>query len=392
MRYKFRHRITFIVFRKGFEWYAKWKYRFTFERFKLDNGPYLILGNHTQALDAVYVALTFNKPIYFVASNMIYNLKWISKLVDYLTAPIPIHKFRSDLKSTRAILKTLKEGQSVVIYPEGNSTFHGSQMPIDKAIAKLVKVAKVPVLFHRTEGGYLSHPRWAEFARKGFMHGAVRSQLSREDIEGMDLDTVYAHIKKEVTTRDFELFETTQFIGKNKAEHIEVAYVTCPHCHAVNCIHSQGDNVVCDRCNFHVTVNDYGRFIPQFTGRYFQTTKEWYADQLTVFKSLVESKKDSEVLFTDANETLYTIPDMQPKEKMGVVTLSLSKDTVSLHGTDIKLLFDPREVDAAVQHKIGLILYHQPTQITYYLLSHSKRSALKYVLMIEAIKKEKRDV
>lgn len=388
MRYKFRHRVTFAIFRKVFEWYARFKYRYTFERFPEEEGPYLILGNHTQALDPVYLAFSFKRPIYFVASTMIYNLRVWSKVLDYLVAPIPINKFRSDLRSTKAILKTLREGHHVAIYPEGNTSFSGAQMPIGIAIAKLIKKVKVPVLFHTIEGGHLSHPRWAKYGRKGTMHGSVKKELSVDAIEAMDIESLHHFVKSTLAVNDFKRFEDTVFKGKSKAENIESSYVVCPHCHQLETLHSQGDDVRCSHCSFHVSVNDFGRFDPHFEGRYFPTTLEWFDDQIAVFKALVETSKDDTVLFHDADETLYEIRDLKPKQKRDRVALTLTPTALTIEGPATQIKWSPLDIDPAVQHRQGLILYHRPTAQTVYLLSHEKRSALKYVSMIKILKKE----
>ncbi len=388
MRYKFRHRVTFAIFRKVFEWYARFKYQYTFDRFEETLEPYLILGNHTQALDPVFMAFSFKKPIYFVASTMIYNLRVWSRVLDYLVAPIPINKFRSDFRSTKAILKTLKEGQHVALYPEGNTSFSGEQMPISIAIAKLVKKAKVKVLFHTITGGHLSHPRWAKYGRKGKMHGSVKKILTVEEIAAMDVETLHQYIKKTLAVNDFKIFTDTPFKGKNKAVNIESAYVVCPHCHRVETLYSKGDDVRCTACEFHVTVNDYGRFEPRFEGRYFTATPAWFDDQIAVFKSMVETQKDDAILFHNADETLYEILDLKPKEKRDRVSITLTKKSLTIEGPHTQEKWDPMDIDSAVQHRNGLILYHRPTAKTYYLLSDEKRSALKYVSMIKILQKE----
>ncbi len=388
MRYRFRHRVTFAIFRKVFEWYARLKYHYTFDRFEETDEPYLILGNHTQALDPVFMAFSFKRPIYYVASTMIYNLRVWSKVLDYLVAPIPINKFRSDLRSTKAILKTLREGQHVALYPEGNTSFSGGQMPIDIAIAKLVKKAKVKVVFHTIEGGHLSHPRWAKHGRKGFMHGSVKRIMTVEEIAQLDLDSLYGEIMSTLYVNDFERFTDTPFKGKNKAINFESAYVVCPHCHKLETLFSKGDHITCTQCAFDVSVNDYGRFEAHFEGRYFTTTLPWFDDQIAVFKSLVASRSDTDELFHDAGESLYEIRDLKPKKKLDVVSIHLSKSALILKGSKVNETFDPLDVDPAVQHRNGLIIYHRPTAKTYYLLSDEKRSALKYVSMIKILQKE----
>ena len=48
-------------------------------------------------------------------------------------------------------------------------------------------------------------------------------------------------------------------------------------------------------------------------------------------------------------------------------------------------------ISSAVQQKNKLILHHENEAKTYYLLSHGKRNALKYVLAIDHLKEKERD-
>ncbi len=61
---------------------------------------------------------------------------------------------RSDLFTIRAISESLKQGDIVGVFPEGTRTWDGEPAGFDEAIAKLVKIFKVPpIVLINLEGG-----------------------------------------------------------------------------------------------------------------------------------------------------------------------------------------------------------------------------------------------
>ena len=389
MRKKFRHRVVFWSFRPIFRIWGKWRLHYTFDVFNdKKEGPYLILGNHTQPLDPVLLAFSFKTPIYFVASKMVYNLKFLSKILDYLVAPIPIDKFRSDLKSTKMILKTLKEGSNVSLYPEGNATFSGAQMPIDEAISKLVKHANVNVCLFTTEGGYLTRPRWAKNVRKGSMHGSVKKVITKEEIQTMTPKEIQTLIQETLLVNDYEAVKEIAYKGKNKALYLENTYYLCPSCKAFNTLVSKKDEFSCTSCEFSVEVTDYGTFKPLYKGPYYETTIPWFNNQIDHLKNVLPQYQEEEILFEDHEESCYLIRELKPKVFLNKGSIRLTKKALTFTSNDHQEIFKIGRLNTAVQQKNGLIVYDPERQKTFYFLSHPRRSALKYVQAIKVLQKE----
>lgn len=71
--------------------YAKIKYGIHVERFKEQGKrPYLILMNHQTAFDQFFIGMTFKGAVYYVASEDLFSNGWVSSLLRWLVAPIPI--------------------------------------------------------------------------------------------------------------------------------------------------------------------------------------------------------------------------------------------------------------------------------------------------------------
>ena len=83
-------------------------------------GPYLVLPNHANAYDQFFVALSFLKRhMYFVASEHAFRQKLVGFIMRSLLAPISRVKGSADASAVRSILRTLRRGVPVCLFPRG---------------------------------------------------------------------------------------------------------------------------------------------------------------------------------------------------------------------------------------------------------------------------------
>ena len=91
---RFRHRVVTKVAFVLLYPYIKLKYGIQIEKFRQQGDrAYLILLNHQTPFDQFFVGISFLKrPVYYLATEDIFSLGWISKVIRWLIAPIPIKK------------------------------------------------------------------------------------------------------------------------------------------------------------------------------------------------------------------------------------------------------------------------------------------------------------
>ena len=82
------------------------------------SGKYLLCGNHIHALDAVAVVVTAKRQIRFVAKEELFSniiLRHLAKIFDI----IKIKRDSADMEAIKEVLKGIKNGDIIGIYPEG---------------------------------------------------------------------------------------------------------------------------------------------------------------------------------------------------------------------------------------------------------------------------------
>ena len=243
---KFRHKVVTWLLCPVFTLICSIRYGITIEKFeKQGNRSYLIIMNHQTAFDQFFVGAMFKKPVYYVASEDIFSLGWLSDALRYLVAPIPIKKQTLDLQAVKNCIKVAREGGNIALAPEGNRTFHGRTVYMKPGIASLVKKLGMPLAIFRIEGGYGVHPRWSDVVRRGRMRCYISRVVEPEEYAAMTNDELLGIIKKELWVD--EGCVSGNFHHKKNAEYLERAMYVCPWC-GLSAFESHDDIISCKKC------------------------------------------------------------------------------------------------------------------------------------------------
>lgn len=393
MKKRFRHTLVFNTLRPFFRFFIFLKFSYRAKRFKAPKGvkgPYLIISNHAMAIDPLLVSLSFKGPIFFIASDMIFSIPYVSPIIKYLVQPIPKTKYRSDIETVKDTMKMVKSGGSIGLFPEGNATFHGELMEIPFAVSKLIKLLKIPVLFYQISGGYQKKPRWARKIRKGKMTGEVTKLLHPDEYKEMKPAEIYKIILENLTTNNFKTQQIKQlkYRSRQRAMDIESAYFICPECKAMHTLTSEGNIVRCSACQFEAEYTEEGFMKPLNNTKYFENTHQWYLFQETELKKHLDSIDHDTLIFEDKDEKILKVLRARNKINLGQATLQLYKNRLEIIFEETKEIWPIEYLQSAAQQKNKLIIYHKKEEKTYYFVSHPKRNALKYVLAIEYLTKK----
>ena len=195
-----RHRVVVALVHLFFGFFVRMRYHITIEPFrKGDERPYLIVMNHQTGFDQFFVSkAAFPRHVYFIASEDLFNLGFLSRLLRWAVAPIPIKKQTTDVNAVRNCIKVAREGGSICLAPEGNRTFSGLPCYSNPAITPLVKKLGLPLVIFRIEGGYGIQPRWSDVCRKGKMRAYVSRIIEPEEYADLSREELYDLLQKEL--------------------------------------------------------------------------------------------------------------------------------------------------------------------------------------------------
>lgn len=354
--------------------YSKLKYGIKVEKFKgQGNRPYLILFNHQTAFDQFFVGMAFKGPVYYVASEDLFSMGWVSKLLRWAVAPIPIKKQTTDLNAVMNCIRVAREGGTIAIAPEGNRTFSGETVYMSDAIAPLAKKLKLPIALYRLEGGYGVQPRWSDVVRKGKMRGYVSKVIEPEDYAKMSNEELFEIIKRELYVD--ESVVDACFRSKKRAEYLERAMYVCPFC-GLTTFESHGNEITCKTCNRTVTYGEDKSLKGVGFEFPFPFVKQWYQHQQDVVNALDVTAHTEDPLFTDRVDLSEVIVYQNKKPLAQNVTVKLYADRIVLEDRDEVFPFG--EINAiTVLGKNKLNIYYQKR--VYQFKGDARFNALKYV-------------
>ncbi|MBR3059380.1 MAG: 1-acyl-sn-glycerol-3-phosphate acyltransferase [Oscillospiraceae bacterium] len=241
-------------------------------------GPYLVLPNHANAYDQFFVALSFLKRhMYFVASEHAFRQKLVGFIMRSLLAPISRVKGSADASAVRSILRTLRRGVPVCLFPEGNRSWDGRSQHLHPATGKLLKLAKVPVVTYRITGGYLADPRWGRSIRRGPIRGGVVRVYQPEELAGLSPEEITLLVERDLWVDSGE--NALPYPGKRLADGLEEALFLCPKCGRVGALHGRERVFSCD-CGLRAEYREDGHLGGDIPFAAISAWDAWQQDQL----------------------------------------------------------------------------------------------------------------
>ncbi len=360
-----RHALVTAIAQAILRPYSRLKYGITIEKFR-EQGKrnYLILYNHQTAFDQFFVGMAFRGPLYYVASEDLFSLGFVSSLLRYLVAPIPINKQTTDIRAVKNCLKVAREGGSVAIAPEGNRTFSGKTEYMSPSIAFLAKKLGLPIALYHIEGGFGVHPRWSDMVRKGKMRAHVSRVIEPKEYANLSHEELYALIKEGLSIN--EANERAVFKHKKRAEYIERVLYVCPHC-GLSTFESHGARFACKKCGREAEYTETTALRGDFD---FHFLNDWYEYQTQYLSSAMlegelyrETARFSEVTLGKRKTVL---------EKEATVCLYADKLVVGEHAFPFSEI-----MTIAVLGKNKLNIYHGKK--VYQLKGNKRFNAVKYV-------------
>ena len=269
-----RHKVITALLRPLIGTYTKWKYGVKVEPFREENGrQYLVMMNHQTAYDQFFIAKSFRGPVYYIATEDIFSIGWISGVIRYLVAPIPIRKQTTDLQAVKNCIQVAREGGTIALAPEGNRTYSGKTEYIKPSIVKLARALKLPIAIYRIEGGYGVQPRWAGALRKGTMRSYVSRVVEPEEYKALTDDELYDLLCEELYVN--EGTPGGIYRSKHLAEYLERAVYVCPFC-GLSVFESHGDQISCKTCGRTVRYLPTKELVGEGFDFPFRFVNDWY--------------------------------------------------------------------------------------------------------------------
>jgi 1-acyl-sn-glycerol-3-phosphate acyltransferase len=124
----------------------------------IEEGAAILASNHQSYLDPPCIGMACRNDIYYLARNTLYQRPLIGPLLKRLNT-VPVDRDRGDVSSIKTIIRLLRNGHRVIIFPEGTRSSDGKLQPARAGLGMIIAKTLAPVVPVRVFGSFEALPR-----------------------------------------------------------------------------------------------------------------------------------------------------------------------------------------------------------------------------------------
>lgn len=228
---------------------------------KYNKGPFVVIANHESFIDFINLVVCNKHRMTFVVSNSFYNSMKIHPLIK-ACCPIPKQQFQTSITDLKNMKHVIDSNRPLAIYPAGLMSDNGISTYIPKGTGKLLKWLNCDVYLAKTEGSYLTNPKWGRCGfRKGKITLDIFKLISKDELSSYSNESLQELVEEKLYYNAYEDQEINMIEYKkgDNIEGLENVLFKCLKCDCEFTHKILNKNVmVCSKCNNMVVADKYG--------------------------------------------------------------------------------------------------------------------------------------
>jgi len=130
----------------------------------VEDGPLILAVNHASFFDPPLAGICSRRAVYYLARKTLMKWPFFGRLFPDMNV-IPVERDGNDMSALREVIKKVKEGNGIVLFPEGTRSKDGQLQPARAGIGFVIAKTGAPVLPMRIFGSYDAFPKGAKRLR-----------------------------------------------------------------------------------------------------------------------------------------------------------------------------------------------------------------------------------
>lgn len=170
-----------------------------------------------------------------------------------------------DIKSMRTMKAAIEQGRNLLLYPEGKTSLDGKNLNyISPTIAKFLKFLDCDVVMIKSNGAYLTKPRYF----KGFRRATIVSKpyvlITKEQLKTLGNKEIYEKVVEALKFNDhiWQQENHIRVTHKRLASNLNYILYKCPRCGTEYEMESDDRFLTCKHCLNKVEYTEYGELKP----------------------------------------------------------------------------------------------------------------------------------
>jgi 1-acyl-sn-glycerol-3-phosphate acyltransferase len=124
----------------------------------IEQGPLILAVNHSSYFDPPLVGICSQRAVYYLARKNLLEWPFFGPLFPAMNV-IPVEREGNDMSALREVIKKVREGNGIVLFPEGTRSRDGNLQPGRPGIGLVIARTLAPVLPMRVFGAYDAFPK-----------------------------------------------------------------------------------------------------------------------------------------------------------------------------------------------------------------------------------------
>ena len=178
-------------------------FRFRFAEPLPRDGGLLVLSSHQSLLDPLILGVACDRRLSSLARASLFRFGPFAALIRALDA-VPIDREASSVAAMKTVIRKLRDGAALVIYPEGTRTADGHLGEVKGGFALVARRARVPIVPAAIVGAWECWPRSRPFPLPGRIRVEFGTILTPAEIDALDDRQLVAEVVRRITALDAE--------------------------------------------------------------------------------------------------------------------------------------------------------------------------------------------
>ena len=372
----------------------KVKFSYDYDPKFIQNQPTVLLSSHASRLEFVYTVYGFGRHDINVVCGYQNILKKGLYHLFIAFGVISKYLYQPDLMCVKNMLRVLKRGGAIGLFPEGIQSTSGSTHPINPATAQFIKSSKANIVVCTSKGAYLATNRYSRDRKKGYIGVHYSLLFTPQMLEELTQEQIYEMLLKTIRYNDFAFNKEARhkYIGKKaNAAGLDKILYKCPDCKREHTLRAPHDTIRCEHCGFEATVNEYYDLVPIKGQRIPADIDRWFKWQ----RRCVAEEVKSDAFALSLTGSICTVKlDKLRKPPRDREVLSVGKATLTnkgflfegtLDGKTVDFCFDAKAIYSMTFSTQGFLEFYHNND--YFMIIPEKRDQcfIKWTLAAEEI-------
>ena len=295
--------------------------------------PFVMLCNHNAFMDFKVATKTIYpwRANYVVAIDGFIGREKLLRDVGCICK----RKFTNDTILVKQLMRTIKNGDVAIIYPEARYSLCGTTAVLPESLGKLCKLLKVPVVTMICHGHHVNSPFWNLHDRGVKPTEAEFTKIfDPEDLKKLSVDEINSKIVEMFQYDDFAWLKERgiRITYKGRAEGLHRVLYQCPACRAEYKMSSSGTILKCNACGKEWNMTELGELEALSGETEFSHIPDWYEwERENVKKEIAEGTYSSGELPVRVD----SLPNAKKFIPLGTGTMIHDMNGFTVKGTDM---------------------------------------------------------